>query len=163
MTCTKCKFEKDVSNFKKHRQRKNGLYEQCRECVREYRSRPEVKAQSLAAQRKRYQRPHVKEMARIRSLEFRKTDIGKRCVINSNLRITYGISINEYDALFTTQKGCCAICEKHQVELTRRLHVDHDHKTGKIRGLLCHYCNTSLGGFKEDSAMMKKAIEYLNT
>jgi len=57
------------------------------------------------------------------------------------IKYLYGITPNDYNQLFQQQNGCCAICGKHQSKLKRRLDVDHDHKTDKVRGLLCNYCN----------------------
>lgn len=61
----------------------------------------------------------------------------------------YGITKEEYNYLLDTQKGCCAICKKHQTEFKRKLSVDHCHTTEKVRGLLCIRCNTLLGIFEK--------------
>lgn len=73
----------------------------------------------------------------------------------------YGITEDEYKKLYKAQNGKCAICETPESELKRRLHIDHDHKTGKIRGLLCFLCNAGMGKFKDDPVLLKKAQEYL--
>jgi hypothetical protein len=70
----------------------------------------------------------------------------------------FGISSETYNALFDSQNGLCAICGKSS---TKRLAVDHNHTTGKVRGLLCHRCNTSLGLLDEDLNSIKKMLEYL--
>lgn len=57
-------------------------------------------------------------------------------------RAQLGVSIEEYDRMLAAQGGGCAIC--HNPPKNRRLHVDHDHKTGKVRGLLCFRCNRAL-------------------
>lgn len=75
------------------------------------------------------------------------------------LKYNYGISVKEYDLMFEKQGGCCAICGKPSIE--RALSTDHDHETGKVRGLLCRNCNLALGHFKDDVSLMKRAIEYL--
>ena len=72
----------------------------------------------------------------------------------------YGITEDDYLRIFEGQKGVCLICGLPQ--LTKRLHIDHDHKTGKIRGLLCENCNRGLGMFKDDIVTLKSAIGYLN-
>ena len=74
----------------------------------------------------------------------------------------YGITLEEYNKIFESQKGCCMICGKHQLEFKRTFAVDHCHITGKVCGLLCSYCNTGLGLFKEDAELLASAIEYLN-
>lgn len=69
----------------------------------------------------------------------------------------YGLTEGEYQRLVDAQKGLCAICGT-EPDL---LHVDHCHQTGAVRGLLCFACNSSLGGFKDDPAVLKKAVGYL--
>ncbi len=71
----------------------------------------------------------------------------------------YGITMENYLALYDEQGGVCAICKKSITK--KRLCVDHDHKTGKIRGLLCSYCNTGIGLFRDDLALLNSAIKYL--
>ncbi len=76
----------------------------------------------------------------------------------------FGITQEQYEAILKKQDGLCAICSKPQGSGTnqdKRLAVDHDHKTGKIRGLLCTNCNPGLGFFKDDIVFLKRAIEYL--
>ncbi len=78
-----------------------------------------------------------------------------------NLQKHYGISIDDYNAMFQYQRGCCAICGTHQNELTKRLFVDHDHSTGEVRSLLCGHCNTGLGMYRDDPELLEIAAEYL--
>lgn len=79
----------------------------------------------------------------------------------SKLKIRYNMNSEDYDAWYEKQKGYCAICGFHQSDLKRSLCVDHDHKTGKVRGLLCDDCNKGLGFFDDDPKMINKAIDYL--
>lgn len=67
----------------------------------------------------------------------------------------------EQTRLYIEQKGCCAICKRHQTEFKKRLNIDHCHTTGVVRGLLCQTCNTSLGGFKDNVKNLESAISYL--
>jgi len=85
-----------------------------------------------------------------------------RCGISSDyhLKRCYGITTQQYNELFLRQEGLCAICGRHQAEFKRRLAVDHDHATGKVRGLLCGLCNRALGGFSTVNKL-QAAIEYL--
>jgi hypothetical protein len=57
----------------------------------------------------------------------------------------------------------CNICGIHQTDLKNGLHIDHDHKKGNIRGLLCYDCNRALGLFKDDPLIIKKAVKYFAT
>ncbi|MDE2099549.1 MAG: endonuclease VII domain-containing protein [Patescibacteria group bacterium] len=69
----------------------------------------------------------------------------------------------DYDRAYQIQGGKCAICEIHQSEQKHRLHVDHNHKTGQFRGLLCFTCNAALGNIKENQKIIKRIGEYLQT
>ena len=77
------------------------------------------------------------------------------------LKYLFGITSDDYNRMFDSQKGCCSICEKHQSELKTRLCVDHNHQTGKIRSLLCGNCNRGIGIFGENPEVMERAIRYL--
>ena len=80
------------------------------------------------------------------------------------LQRRYGINLTQYKKMHTAQKGQCAICKKHQRNLKKRLSVDHNHKTGRIRGLLCPYCNTKLLRFlRDDRVRAKGLVRYLTT
>lgn len=78
-----------------------------------------------------------------------------------SLRENYKITLAEYDELLYFQDGKCAICGIHSSELNRSLAVDHDHRTGKIRGLLCNSCNQGLGYFKDKISNLEDALYYL--
>jgi hypothetical protein len=81
--------------------------------------------------------------------------------INRKLFKHYGITIEDYNRLLEQQGGVCAICGRPPVS-KRRFHVDHNHKTGVVRGLLCSGCNTAVGGVHEDTNVLQKMIAYLN-
>lgn len=71
----------------------------------------------------------------------------------------YGITLEEYNAMLEKQNGVCAVCGKPPNG--RRLHVDHDHKTGAVRGLLCSGCNTALGDVNDSMDILQRLIKYL--
>ncbi len=82
------------------------------------------------------------------------------------IKRNFGLTKLDYDNLLNKQKGVCAICNqketsKHQKGKLRKLSVDHCHITGKVRGLLCTKCNMSLGGFRDNIAILKIAVSYL--
>jgi len=81
-------------------------------------------------------------------------------VRDRQLQNEYGITLEKYNEMFLTQGGKCAICEIHQQELGKTLHVDHCHTTGKVRGLLCNHCNYRLSVL-ENPDFMNKATQYL--
>jgi hypothetical protein len=77
-----------------------------------------------------------------------------------NLRHLYKITEDDYTAFLQRQDYRCAICE---TEPTTRLQIDHDHQTGRVRGLLCQTCNRGLGLFHDNIAKLKNAIKYLGS
>jgi hypothetical protein len=82
---------------------------------------------------------------------------------NSKMKKQYGITLDEYNEMWASQKGCCAICGTHQNEKNdgKSLAVDHNHETGEVRGLLCVNCNTAIGQLKDDPELLLKAVDYL--
>ena len=77
------------------------------------------------------------------------------------LQRTYGIGEADYEALLAAHGGNCWICDKSPTK--RRLHVEHDHKTGLIRGLACWRCNRGLQQYSDDSATLRAAADYLES
>lgn len=73
---------------------------------------------------------------------------------------TYGMSVEGYDALLAVQNGVCAICGQAPRN-GYSLHVDHDHATGRVRGLLCFKHNNALGDFDDDPDLLMAAVRYL--
>ena len=74
----------------------------------------------------------------------------------------YGISLDDYKKMFDFQEGKCAICRKDFSQRNfKSLHVDHDHRTRTVRGLLCTKCNTILGMSGDDVLVLRSAIRYL--
>lgn len=85
----------------------------------------------------------------------------KTCIREFRLKCDYGLTLKQYQKLFEFQNGCCAICKRHQSKFKRKLSVDHNHKTGVIRRLLCDKCNNQLGYYERKK---KKEFEkYLQT
>jgi hypothetical protein len=82
-----------------------------------------------------------------------------------SLRKKYGLTVEQFDDMVKAQGGLCAICLKPETRTTkgqnRYLSVDHDHNTNKIRGLLCHRCNASLGLMREDLDSLRRMIDYI--
>ncbi len=94
-----------------------------------------------------------------RSYQKRDPEAKKRSSRNTKLKRNYGITIEDYDRMFAAQGGVCKICGNHQ--RYQKLAVDHDHKTGKVRGLLCVHCNRALGHMFDSPLRLIRAAEYL--
>lgn len=149
-TCSVCKVNKPLDQYQKDKKRAkfDGLMNKCKSCRSEYRRKPENKAKDKALFNRWRSRPEVKEYLKLR--ERRR-----------NLR-KFGLTIEEWEAKLLEQDGRCAICQCLPEDSKRRFAVDHDHKTGKVRDILCHLCNTALGAFKDDQRIIALAIKYLN-
>jgi hypothetical protein len=80
-----------------------------------------------------------------------------------NLKRNFNLSESEYQSMFAAQKGCCAICGKSRNSSGKKLAVDHCHKTGKVRGLLCINCNLGLGSLQDKIEILESAINYLKS
>lgn len=78
---------------------------------------------------------------------------------DAGLRARYGISLDQYNELLKAQNGVCAICES-TCPTGRNLAVDHSHKTGKVRGLLCVRCNQGLGHFMDKETLIARMLDY---
>ena len=78
-----------------------------------------------------------------------------------HLKTKYGITVGQYERLLEVQGGCCAVCQKNALVFKTRLAVDHNHKTGEIRGLLCYRCNKFVIGRNTDPSIFQSAAAYL--
>jgi Recombination endonuclease VII len=74
-----------------------------------------------------------------------------------HLWLRYGLTLDDVDRLLTSQAGVCAICGARDPQ-----HVDHDHDSGRVRGLLCFNCNGGLGQFKDNASNLRRAADYLD-
>jgi len=147
-TCTKCNEEKPLTEYWKQPGGKWGLTPNCKMCINArnkefYLNNPDKRIAKLA-RKKAYEKENPYE-ARSRKLKYE-----------------YGIDLKKWNSMFSDQDGRCAICSRHQSELSYMLQVDHNHNTGKIRSLLCTKCNTKLSAI-ENGDFLQKATEYLNS
>lgn len=91
-------------------------------------------------------------------------DKRRRINLAQNLR-TYGLTVEQFEAMRATQGNRCAICgqppDPNGVRAASRLHVDHDHNTGAVRDLLCNRCNQGVGYFNDDPGLFAAAAAYI--
>lgn len=80
----------------------------------------------------------------------------------NQLKMKFGITPEDFSTMLVAQGGVCAICKGDNPISTKQFHVDHDHKTGKIRSILCHHCNTGLGHFKDSPVLLRTAADYID-
>lgn len=161
-TCNHCNKEKELSEFHKSKNNPDGLTYTCKLCRNREQSDLRMFKYNTDLQYRQKTNQYNNEAQRKRNL---KNPLYK---INQSLKSRYGITLKEYNEKFIHQKGLCKICNKSETQLDlngniKRLHVDHNHKTGKVRGLLCSECNTGIGKFKDDISLLEKVIEYLKS
>lgn len=105
----------------------------------------------------RYREAKAAEIARYQKKRYQEDRARRK---NYALQRRYGITVAQFDAMLVEQGGACAIC-KTTVPGKRGFHIDHDHVTGEIRALLCGWCNSGLGQFRDNPEVMAAAIQYL--
>lgn len=100
--------------------------------------------------------------ARARAWAEANPDAWERHRRRSWLKQKYGITPERYDDILSTQGGVCAICKQPPDDPRGyRMHVDHDHATGRVRGILCGPCNQGIGRLGDSIERLRAAIEYL--
>jgi len=172
--CLKCKKVKPILEFYEDKTRKDGYQSWCKNCCREWSRNYYLKnKESCLARSKKYVQEHPENCKKNLSKSYykhheknrtqKKTYYYKHKDRDRELKLKrkFNLSLDEYDKMFQEQDGCCAICGIHQSELKKALCVDHNHKTEKIRGLLCSNCNLAIGILKHNTGILHNAILYL--
>lgn len=156
LKCSTCGLSKNtgefsVDNYSKRRGgTKRGYTYSCLECLRKYRKKrmlnnPKPFVRRNAKRREQYKDPKERQRQR-----------------NAMMKSRYGLTGRQYNALLKKQGGVCAICGNKSNHKTQKyLHIDHNHSTGIVRGLLCIRCNTVIGSCKESIEILNKAAKYL--
>lgn len=139
--CSRCKCTEPQIHFEKNRK----ICNRCRGDLQKYRANfPEENA--------RRTRDWIKQ----------NPEKARETQRRANLKRTYGITVEQYDELLEKQNHACAVCKRPTSDFPRRLAVDHNHKEGFIRGLLCTNCNHRVVGRYRDSALLRAAADYLD-
>ena len=132
--CKKCSRFLSVDEFYAHPATYDGLFGHCKDC----------------------------ERSRARIHQRKRRDADPLFAIKASLRSRFGMTLEDYDRLLEDQGGVCAICESGDNRSKgERFHIDHDHETGEVRGLLCGPCNTGIGGLNDDLDRLLDAVAYL--
>jgi len=158
--CSICGIEKPLTEFYKEKTGWGGYRSDCKACF-------------AGRSKKNYAKNREREIARVKKWqeENRERHLGmqrkrrstpeyKAREREAHLKRKFGITAAQYDAMLASQGGVCAICgdaPKDDVSL----HVDHEHGSGRVRGLLCMRCNNALGLLKEDEELLWSALTYL--
>jgi hypothetical protein len=139
---------------------RDGHRNECKECLRaQHRDWYRRNREHSIAYVKEWQRANAEHLNAYRR-EYNARPERKRKQRDAYYRRTFGISADEFDALLASQGGGCAICGSVP-ERAASFHLDHDHLTGAIRGILCLSCNQALGHFRDDPVVLQRAAEYV--
>jgi hypothetical protein len=143
-------------DFFKNKHTVDGLYYDCKACRKsyllDYHGSKEAQLEfQRAAVAKSYQKHKAKRQAEGRAQYWKDPVKSARITRKRNLRKLYGLSQELYDSMLSAQGGCCALCGTQEPggRSDKHFHIDHDHQTGRIRGLLCHACNIGLGWYED--------------
>lgn len=182
-SCPICKATLPLSDFAKNNRRPDGRGSYCKPCAREKYHRP-ARQRKQAVPRPTEGKQECRTCGEVKSYDdfYWQADKGrlayycKHCkkvqdkayrdgnpreYRSKVLKRKYGITAAEFDQMLAAQGGGCAICETDVNPDSRSLAVDHCHKTGKVRGILCGRCNKALGLLRDDVLLFEKAVTYL--
>lgn len=134
--CSGCNIDKLATEFTRDRRRFTGYMAQCGDCSRESKRR---NGRNYYHSNKEKLRPLMNW--------YRK-------------KVEYGVTKEDYYRMLAAQGGCCAICKRLENK-NKLFHIDHNHKTGRVRGLLCKNCNNGIGMLGDSITIIKSAAMYL--
>jgi Recombination endonuclease VII len=143
--CNRCKHDLPLSSFHKKKSGKFGVSGKCVDCVA------------------KWQKDYYSERNKAKRLERQASEKYQLYVREFRLKNKYGINLEQYEAMLQHQGGVCAICggQPKGGTSTKYFSVDHCHKTGKVRQLLCNRCNTALGLLNEDKNIVQAMANYI--
>jgi len=170
--CPRCDKDKGWTAFGKNKSTKTGLASWCKKCCRKYQKDLRACRRHDAAgikkdrergnqygrnyRSKKANRDHLNAGARRRNA----TPERRRSHRSNHFVREYGINLDQVEHMIAVQEHCCPICGEEFTD-DRRWHVDHDHAANRVRGVLCHNCNTGIGMLRDDPSLLRSAIEYL--
>jgi Recombination endonuclease VII len=148
---------KDAYNKSQQKWRKSLKGEESR---RKYEENPKSKELHRKRVQKYRNTSKGNDMTKRADKKYNNTPKGKDRQYRANLKKRYNIGVDEYDTIFEKQHGRCAICFDPPKD-NKHFAVDHNHTTGKVRGLLCRKCNSAIGLLKESVSILQNAICYI--
>jgi hypothetical protein len=157
--CRTCNTWKPLSTFYTNG-KENAFKPSCKECFKKLNFTPvdEPKKCSTCKLIK-----ESKEFSKCKSNIDGLQKICKTCRRNIDIKIKYNINQQQYEDMLKSQNSSCKICKVNQKNLKKKFAVDHNHKTGEVRGLLCYTCNYGLGYFYDSVELLRNAIDYLES
>jgi hypothetical protein len=164
LICRVCQELKEDSEYKISNKRLGTHIHTCKNCMKsKAKLFRQTHKEKIRDYQLKYYHEHRELLSRNRS-EYSKNHPEKFRA--RSMKRHFNISLEEYSELFNLQQGLCSICGRPESTRTstgnlKNLAVDHDHISGKVRGLLCHNCNLALGMFEDNPNFLISALEYL--
>lgn len=161
-TCKSCKQNLPLHAFSKMAKARDGLQGKCKPCFSEYnKSIYAEKKDEIKSRNATWQRENKEKRKACQSRHREK--LGRSKIREKEVLRIYGLTSDALDGMKASQGGVCAICKKttNWERKKGELVIDHDHKSGKVRGLLCHPCNTAIGMMADSPARLRAAAEYV--
>jgi hypothetical protein len=165
--CSHCKQVYSVALFGKNASGKDGLHNMCKQCAKEYsREMRELlkavppKTCSECNETKPASDFYAPNALYCKQCRRKWNTKGKMSARNASLKQRFNITQEDYESMLFSQGGVCAICGEPPKEGSH-LHVDHCHKTGVVRALLCRGCNVAIGSMRENPDIMRRAALYV--
>jgi hypothetical protein len=158
--CKKCGVLRQFDEFYGAAGARDGLRGECKACTSADKRRRYLADPQAAIERvKRWQQANPERVNAAQRLRRTRPEV-KRRERAGHLMRKFGITVEQYDAMLEAQGGGCFICGRPpRPDIS--LHVDHDHFTGRVRGILCFCCNNALADFQDDPRLLRKAAAYL--
>ena len=172
LLCSACKGAFPTSSFHKATKTTRGYQYKCKVCVSvDDKSESRKAYQRVKVAQWRESNPDKRKEQKRRHYEKHKDKIDQRAkdwyennkerhVHNALLR-KYGVTLDQYNLLRAQQDFRCAVCNDHEADVGKKMFVDHDHVTGKIRKLLCTKCNVGIGMLRDSPDIMERAAKYI--
>ena len=153
--CAKCRIDyRNKTNYMNNYYKENTIKWKDKQKTDEYKNKKNEARRLKYATDENYRKKHL---INVKKYYENNPDIR----LNQRMR-RFGITAQDYKNMIEKQDYKCAICGSEIGDsLGNRLYVDHNHKTGKVRGLLCSECNFGIGKFKDNISILKKAVKYL--
>lgn len=162
-TCPRCKKQKGLEFFHRNKRTKDGLQAYCHSCEREYgrdwqqRNKDHLNAKGRAR--------HAANPEKTKEVQQRYRANHRDLVAYRRRKVTlaaYGLTVKQYELMLVGQGDCCALCGSADPEhWSGQFQVDHCHKTGRVRGLLCARCNGGLGLLGDSPEILRRAALYV--
>jgi len=178
-TCSQCGITKDINKFYRRIRSRDGHTSECKACniksgikyQKNHRNNTNIRAKrcyqnhkkEYSAKSNQYNKNH-RSLKTLYMQQYRAKNSEKIRLysINSNLMRSYGITMQQKEKIILNQNNKCLSCGTDLKQLAHKMiHIDHDHFTNKIRGVLCHNCNTTIGLLNEDLNMVDKIRIYI--